>query len=66
MGELDWFVWVCGKFLLVLDMVSGSVVEWLYLKIGWIWVGEILDYVLMLDGMFCFIIYFYKCLVVVG
>ncbi|MDC3945694.1 GNAT family N-acetyltransferase, partial [Pseudomonas aeruginosa] len=48
------------KSLLVLDTVSGSGAERLYLKVGWTRVGEIPDYALMPDGALCPTTYFYK------
>ncbi len=66
MGELDRLARACGKSLLVLDTVSGSAAERLYLKTGWTRVGEIPDYALMPDGTPCPTTYFYKRLAVAG
>lgn len=60
MGELDRLAVEHGKSLLVLDTVSGSGAERLYLKVGWTRVGEIPDYALMPDGALCPTTYFYK------
>lgn len=40
----------CGKTLLVLDTVTGSSAERLYIRLGWERVGVIPDYALMPDG----------------
>ncbi|WP_132458036.1 GNAT family N-acetyltransferase [Pseudomonas aeruginosa] len=66
MGELDRLARACGKSLLVLDTVSGSAAEQLYLKTGWTRVGEIPDYALMPDGTPCPTTYFYKRLAAAG
>ncbi len=66
MGELDRLARACGKSLLVLDTVSGSAAERLYLKTGWTRVGEIPDYALMPDGTPCPTTYFYKRLAAAG
>lgn len=50
------------KTLLVLDTVSGSDAERLYLRAGWQRVGEIPDYALMPDGPFCPTTIFYKAI----
>ena len=51
-----------GKTLLVLDTVSGSDAERLYLRAGWRRVGEIPDYALMPDGAFCPTTIFHKAI----
>ena len=51
-----------GKTLLVLDTVSGSDAERVYLRAGWERVGEIPDYALMPDGPFCPTTIFYKAI----
>lgn len=66
MSELDRLARACGKSLLVLDTVSGSAAERLYLKTGWTRVGEIPDYALMPDGTPCPTTYFYKRLAAAG
>lgn len=50
----------CGRTLLVLDTVSGSNAERLYLRLGWTRVGSIPDYALFPDGSFCATTIFYK------
>jgi GNAT superfamily N-acetyltransferase len=50
----------CGKSLLVLDTVSGSDAERLYLRLGWQKVGEIPGYALMPRGGLCATSYFYR------
>jgi len=49
-----------GKTLLVLDTVSGSDAYRLYLRLGWIEVGEIPDFALYPDGRLCPTTVFYK------
>ena len=51
-----------GKTLLVLDTVTGSDAERLYLREGWQRVGEIPGYALMPDGPPCSTTFFYKAL----
>lgn len=50
------------KTLLVLDTVSGSDAERVYLRAGWQRVGEIPDYALMPDGPLCPATIFYKAI----
>ena len=42
-----------GKFVLVLDTVTGGDAERLYVRAGWQRVGSVPDYALMPDGEFC-------------
>ena len=49
-----------GKTLLVLDTVTGSEAERLYVRLGWERVGVIPDYALWSDGRPCPTTYFYK------
>lgn len=49
-----------GKWLLVLDTVSGSDAARLYLSLGWTPAGEIPDYALYPDGRLCSTTVFYK------
>ncbi len=51
-----------NKKVLVLDTVTGSAGDHLYLKIGWTRVGEIPDYALYPDGSLCPTSVFYKVL----
>lgn len=51
-----------ARTLLVLDTVTGSAAEALYLRAGWQRVGEIPDYALMPDGAPCSTTVFYKSL----
>ena len=49
-----------GKTLLVLDTVTGTDAERLYLRLGWRKVGEIPGYALWPDGRPCPTTYYYK------
>lgn len=49
-----------GKWLLVLDTVTGGDAERLYTRQGWTAVGAIPDYALMPDGALCSTTVFYK------
>ncbi len=49
-----------GKTVLVLDTVTGSDAERVYVRAGWQQVGSIPRYALMPDGAFCATTYFYK------
>jgi GNAT superfamily N-acetyltransferase len=49
-----------GKDLLVLDTVTGSEAERLYVRLGWSRVGSIPRYALYPDGRECASTYFYK------
>ena len=51
-----------GRTLLVLDTVSGSAAERLYVRHGWQRSGEIPDYALWPDGRYCATTYYYKFL----
>ena len=51
-----------GKTLLVLDTVSGSDAERLYVRLGWTRVGVVPDYALWPDGRLCDTTFFYKAL----
>jgi GNAT superfamily N-acetyltransferase len=51
-----------GKSLLVLDTVTGSDAERLYLRLGWQRCGEILRYALWPQGGLCSTTVFYKSL----
>ena len=50
----------CGKTLLVLDTVTGSEAERLYMRLGWERVGEIPRYALWPQGGFCSTTVFYR------
>ncbi len=52
-----------GRTLLVLDTVSGSATERMYVRHGWQRCGEIPNYALWPDGRFCATTYYYKALV---
>lgn len=49
-----------GKSLLVLDTVTGSAAERLYLRLGWQRVGEIPNFALWPDGGYCSTTFYYK------
>lgn len=49
-----------GKFLLVLDTVTGSDAERLYSRLGWVRVGEIPDYASLPKGGLCGTTVFYR------
>ena len=49
-----------GKTVLVLDTVTGGDAERLYQRAGWQRVGDIPNYALMPDGVFCSTTYYYK------
>jgi GNAT superfamily N-acetyltransferase len=51
-----------GRWLLVLDTVTGSPADFLYEKCGWTRAGVIPDYALMPDGALCDATFFYKAL----
>lgn len=51
-----------GRWLLVLDTVTGSPADFLYEKRGWSRAGAIPDYALMPDGALCDATFFYKAL----
>jgi GNAT superfamily N-acetyltransferase len=51
-----------GRWLLVLDTVTGSPADFLYEKRGWSRAGVIPDYALMPDGALCDATFFYKTL----
>jgi len=51
-----------GRWLLVLDTVTGSPADFLYEKRGWTRAGVIPDYALMPDGALCDATFFYKAL----
>jgi GNAT superfamily N-acetyltransferase len=51
-----------GRWLLVLDTVTGSPADFLYEKRGWSRAGVIPDYALMPDGALCDATIFYKAL----
>ena len=51
---------VAGKTLLVLDTVTGSVAEKLYLRLGWTQAGVIPNYALFPDGAWCDTTIFWK------
>ena len=50
----------CGKTLLVLDTVTGSDAERLYIRLGWVRVGEIPDFALLSRGGLWGTTVFYK------
>lgn len=50
----------CGKTLLVLDTVTGSDAERLYMRLGWQRVGVIPDYALWPQGGLCATTVFYR------
>ena len=50
MGAAEQMARDCAKTLLVLDTVTGSDAERLYARLGWIRVGTIPDYALLLNG----------------
>ena len=50
----------CGKTLLVLDTVTGSDAERLYVRLGWQRVGVIPDYALWPQGGLCATTYYYR------
>jgi GNAT superfamily N-acetyltransferase len=52
----------CGKTLLVLDTVTGSDAERLYVRLGWVRVGTIPDYALLSRGGLTPTTLFYKAL----
>jgi GNAT superfamily N-acetyltransferase len=49
-----------GRTVLVLDTVTGSAAEHLYLRAGWQRVGDIPEYALMPDGPRCSTTFFFK------
>jgi GNAT superfamily N-acetyltransferase len=49
-----------GRTLLVLDTVSGSDAERLYIRLGWLRCGEIPGFALWPNGGFCATTYFYR------
>jgi len=51
-----------GRWLLVLDTVTGSPADFLYEKRGWTRAGVIPDYALYPDGALCDATFFYKAL----
>jgi GNAT superfamily N-acetyltransferase len=51
-----------GRWLLVLDTVTGSPADFLYEKRGWTRAGVIPDYALWPDGALCDATFFYKAL----
>lgn len=51
-----------GRTLLVLDTVTGTAAERLYLRHGWQRCGEIPDFALWPDGRLCPTTYYYKAL----
>ncbi len=51
-----------GRWLMVLDTVTGSPADFLYEKRGWSRAGVIPDYALMPDGALCDATFFYKAL----
>ena len=51
-----------GRWLLVLDTVTGSPADLLYEKCGWTRAGVIPDYALWPDGALCDATFFYKAL----
>jgi len=52
----------CGKSLLVLDTVTGSDAQRLYVRLGWQRCGEIPGYALLPKGGLCSTTYFYRTL----
>ena len=50
----------CGRWLLVLDTVTGSTADRLYSRLGWTRVGAIPDYALWPDGGYCETTVFYR------
>jgi ribosomal protein S18 acetylase RimI-like enzyme len=52
----------CGKSLLVLDTVTGSDAERLYVQLGWQRCGEIPGYALLPEGGLCATTYYYRTL----
>lgn len=49
-----------GKTLLVLDAVTGGDAFRLYLRLGWVAVGDVPDFALYPDGRLCSTTFFYK------
>lgn len=52
----------CGRSLLVLDTVTGSNAERLYVRLGWQRAGEIPGYALLPHGGLCPTTYYYRAL----
>jgi len=52
----------CGKTLLVLDTATGGDADRLYLRLGWVRVGDIPGYALLPRGGFCGTTIFYRTL----
>ncbi|HYO53741.1 GNAT family N-acetyltransferase [Archangium sp.] len=50
----------CGRTLLVLDAVTGGDAYRLYLRLGWVKVGDVPKFALYPEGGFCSTTYFYK------
>ncbi len=50
----------CGKTLLVLDTVSGGEAERLYVRLGWLRVGEVPGYALWPRGGLCATTFYYR------
>jgi len=50
----------CGKTLLVLDAVTDGDAARLYVRVGWVRVGDIPGYALFPDGRPCGTTYFYR------
>ncbi len=49
-----------GRWLLLLDTVSGSAADRLYRRLGWVEVGPVPDFALMPDGAPCPTTFFYR------
>ena len=49
-----------GRWLLILDTVTGSPADRMYRRLGWQEVGTIADYALLADGVFAAATYFVK------
>jgi GNAT superfamily N-acetyltransferase len=60
LAALDTEARAAGKWVLVLDTVTGGDAERLYARAGWQRVGEIPDYALMPDGALCSTTFFHK------
>ncbi len=60
MAAIDEEARQAGKFVLVLDTVTGGDAERLYERSGWTRVGIVPNYALMPDGAFCGTTFFHK------
>jgi GNAT superfamily N-acetyltransferase len=60
MREVEAAARIAGKSLLVLDTVTGSTAEKLYMRLGWIKAGVIPNYAMFPDGRWCDTTIFWK------